>query len=188
MAACGITAMASTITFTETVTTSGNLDGNSFSNALVTLSLTGDTGNVTTSGGGVYALQGTLLINVSGVGSDSLFDPAQVQVYQTQSPTAYAGFFADSAFVLFTSNNSFDSYALTTSIGPLSGTSTGYTGGSYSTTSGGSFYLAGPFNSDHRSTFTASVQSGVPEPGTWLLTIGCVAGALALRRFRRRPV
>jgi hypothetical protein len=176
--ACGVTATAETITYTETVTTSGNLDGTPFTDALVTLSLTGDTANIANTGGGNYDLKGTLTINVSGLASDALLDQAEVQVYQS---VPYAGFFADSAIVLFTHNSSFASYALATPIGPITGASTGYTGGAYNTVSGGAFYLAGPFNDDHPSTFTASVHGTVPEPGTFLLAFGGLGIAWASR-------
>jgi hypothetical protein len=181
--ACGVTATAASITYTETVTTSGNLDGTPFTNALVTLWLTGDTANVVNAGAGIYDLKGTLNIDVSGLPSDALLDLAEVQVYQS---IPYAGFFAESAFVVFTHNSLFASYALATPIGPLTGASTGYTGGGYNTASGGSFYLAGPFNDDHPSTFTASVKGTVPEPGTFLLAFGGLAGAWAVRKFRVR--
>lgn len=86
--------------------------------------------------------------------------------------------------MLFTSNSSFGSYDLTTSIGPLLGNSTGYAGGAYNTV-GGTVYLAGAFNSDHKSTFTATIQNGTPEPGTWLLALGGLAGVWTTKRYRR---
>ena len=181
--ACGVTAAAGTITYTETITTSGNLDGTDFTDKLVTLTLTGDTADIVNAGGGTYDLSGTLDINVSGIGSDSLLGPAEVQVDQTSHD---AGFFADGDKVLFTTNFSFGTYALATPIGLLSGGSSGFTGVLYDTTSGGTFDLTGALNEDHPSHFTASVASTVPEPGTFLLAFGGLAGAWAVRKFRVR--
>jgi len=181
--ACGVTAAAGTITYTETITTSGSLDGTPFADKLVTLTLTGDTADIVNGGGGAYDLSGTLDINVAGIGSDALLDPAEVQVYQSSHD---AGFFADGVKVLFTDNFSFGTYALATPIGPLTGGSIGVTGSPYDTATGGTFSLAGPINEDHPAKFTASAAATVPEPGTYLLAFGALAGAWAVRKFRVR--
>jgi hypothetical protein len=54
---CGaVAAHAETITFIETTTASGSLDGTGFTNALVTLALTRDTTNLTNGGFGLFRM------------------------------------------------------------------------------------------------------------------------------------
>src|ERR1700751_3993788 len=62
-------ARADGIVVTDTTTGSGSLDGTVFINALVTLTLVGNTTNVT--GTSIFRLPGTATVSVGGVGSDT---------------------------------------------------------------------------------------------------------------------
>jgi hypothetical protein len=173
-------ACASTITVTESLVTSGTLNGTIFTNELLTVSLQGDTGSVTNPSPGRFELIGTGSVNVATVGSDAFTDAMEAFVNQTGG----FGGFVDNVTgfqVLVNLNAAFATYALNTSIGPLSGTSAGIPGTAYPTT-GGSLVLNGPFDVDHPATFTAAVTS--PEPGTLgLLSVGI--GLAFIRRIAR---
>jgi hypothetical protein len=173
---CAFAANASIIQYTETVNTSGTLDGTAFTNQVVTLTLTGNTASITSGGPGIFDLIGPATVNVAGVGSDTFSD--QINVADNQGING-AGFgdVTKNLAMFFTTNAAFGSYNLNGSIGPLSGTSSGNNGSSFAT-AGGSLLLSGPFNVDHPATFTATV----PEPGTMLLALCGLAGVCLLRR------
>jgi hypothetical protein len=163
-------ASAGTITITETITTSGTLDGTGFSNQDVTLTLTGDTGSVV----GAYSLIGIGTVTVSGVGSDTFTDTMAAITIQS-GPLAGIVDVSLAKDVLDVHNAGFATYALNTSIGPLSGATSGNPGTAFNT-AGGSFTISGVLNVDHPATFTATVT---PEPGT-LAMLGAGMGILAL--------
>jgi hypothetical protein len=66
----GINARAGMITYQNQVTATGTLNGSPFTNALVTVSLTGDTNNVH-AGGGVqlFSNAGTITVTIAGLGT-----------------------------------------------------------------------------------------------------------------------
>jgi hypothetical protein len=173
-------ACADTIQVTESMTTSGTLDGTAFTNELVTVNLQGDTGSVTNPSAGHFELIGVGGVNVATVGADAFTDSLEAFVNQTGG---FGGIFDQpSGFVIIDNLNAgFGSYALDTSIGPPSGTSGGDPGQAYATTRG-TLVLDGPFNVDHPSTFVAVVTT--PEPGT----LGLLGVAIGLLAFRRRTV
>ena len=110
------------ITYTETATATGFLDGTPFANALVTITVTGDTAAAPS---GVnfqfYPLPGAT-VTVAGFGSDSLLH-SELFVNQVSTPTATVGF-ADSTgplSILDTFNTAFSTYTLNTAIGPTLG-------------------------------------------------------------------
>ncbi len=167
---------AGTITITEQATASGFLDGSSFTNALVTVTFLGDTAKVFT-----LAINGTVSVFVTGIGSDTFTDTLQVYVWNT----GRAGFEDDSAccssVVLETDNSAFDAYGLTTSLGPISG-------GSFIASGEDNKVVDGSFGilsvQGNNSTLTATVGA-VPEPGSLLMFgggIACIAG-IKLRRI-----
>ena len=175
---CCAAASAGPITFTVTLANaSGSLDGTSFSGQTVTLVLKSDTSTINNLGGGFYQDPGTATVNVSGLGTDTFTDSMAADVNQAGE---YAGITDKTAFfdVLDVGNVAFASYSLSTSIGPLSGGTSGNSGTAFNTT-GGTFEITSPLNVDHPATFTAST----PEPGT-LGLIGAGIGLLLIGRRR----
>jgi hypothetical protein len=120
-------------------------------------------------------------VSVSGGGTDTFTDSLEVVVAQLSDK---AGIYdvSSSLDVLDVHNVGFATYALNTSIGPLSGSTTGNSGLSYATV-GGTFEFTSPLNVDHPASFTAAPGS-VPEPGT-LSLIGAGIGLLLIRRAAR---
>lgn len=114
-------AEADGIVVTDTTIGSGVLDGTGFINALVTLTLVGNTTNVT--GTAIFELPGTATVSVGGVGSDTFTDNIRVVVNQTFADGGFSDFTNPAAAIIFTSNPAFATYSLTSSIGPLSGSS-----------------------------------------------------------------
>jgi PEP-CTERM motif len=186
------TASADTLlTYTETMTTSGTLDGTGFTNQLVTIALTGDTNGIM-SVGPIFLLSGSASVTVATVGSDTFTDVmAVVDIDGRSIQTAGITDRALSADVLDTANSAFSSYALNTPIGPLSGTSSSTTDKNGFPipfpTAGGTLILNGPFDGDHPSTFTATATASAPEPGT-LAMFGIGIGLLGFGRFGRRVI
>jgi PEP-CTERM motif len=160
-------AKADGIVVTDTTIGSGALDGVGFTNASVTLTLVGNTTNVT--GTTIFELPGTATVSVEGVGSDTFTDNIQVVVNQTIARGGFGDFTTD-AGIIFTSNPAFATYSLTSSIGPLSGSSA-VALPSVDNTVHGTFNL----HSAGTSMFTATVAT--PEPSS-LLMLG--TGLLAL--------
>jgi hypothetical protein len=178
---CGV-ASAGPITFTEQTIHSGSLGGTTFTNALVTIVLIGDTSTVSSSGG-VFTDFGTAIVTVAGIGSATFTD--QMEAFSNQS-AGIAGI-ADhtnsvqaDAITLFTENSAFSGYALAMSIGPLSGPG-GFTGISFPTSSGAFI----EDNVGGTSTFAASTS---PEPTSQMLLVVGFASLFAVRcRRKRRP-
>ena len=172
-------AQASAITYTEQATASGSLGGTAFTNALVTLTLVGDTSNVT---GTTFLTNsvGTFTLNVSGLGGGTFTDALWVFDNQTFSPPA-AGFgLTAGGSILDTFDNAFGAYGLVTPIGPITDSPFINSGESFDTTAG-AFII----NSSGNSTFTASTGS-VPEPVSVTLMgvglLGLVGFGIAKRR------
>lgn len=177
---CGA-ASAATITFTEVIANaSGSLDGTSFTLQTVTLALTADTSGINNLGGGFFTDLGTATVSVSGGGTDTFTDSMEVFVAQL-SGVAGISDNTNLSEVLDVYNAGFATYALNTSIGPLSGGTFGAVS-SYATT-GGTFQFTSPLNVDHPASFTADIAS-LPEPGT-LSLIGAGIGLLMVRRRAR---
>lgn len=181
-ALCCAAASATSITFTEVINNaSGSLDGTTFTTSqTVTLVLTSDTSTIVNNGGGFYTDTGTATVSVSGGGSDTFTDTMRAFVLQG-GPTAGILDGTEHLDVLDVNNAGFATYALNTSIGPLSGGTTGNSGDTYATT-GGTFGFTSPLDVDHTASFTAATSSA-PEPGT-LALIGASIGFLLLRRAR----
>ena len=142
--------------------------------------LTSDTSTIVNNGGGFYTDTGTATVSVSGGGSDTFTDTMRAFVLQG-GPTAGILDGTEHLDVLDVNNAGFATYALNTSIGPLSGGTTGNSGDTYATT-GGTFGFTSPLDVDHTASFTAATSSA-PEPGT-LGLIGASIGFLLLRRAR----
>jgi len=173
-------ATAGPITFTEIIANAnGSLDGSAFASQTVTLVLTGDTSGIVNSGGGGYELLGAATVNVSGIGTDTFTDSMEAIEIQPIN-SAEIGDVTNNSILLRVTNVGLGSYALNTSIGPLSGGTVGSTGTSYAT-EGGSFEFTSALNVDHPASFTASTSS-VPEPGT----LGLISAGIALLLLQRR--
>ena len=175
-------ASAGTITFTETITTSGSLDGTGFTNQLVTLTLTGNTSSITNPSSGLYELIGAASVSVSGIGTDTFTDTMEAFDNQSLNWAGIADETTGGIVVLLTTNAAFGSYALNTSIGPYSGGSLGNPGTSFPTALE-TFTITGALNVDHPSAFTAST-AGAPEPGTFMM----LGAGIGLVLFGRRLV
>ncbi len=124
-------ASAAAITFTESVTASGSLGSTQFTNALVTLTATGDTSNVTLRGPGWFNFSWIpVSINIASLGKYAhLADVGGVGSCQNNScPTSSAAVASFSDFttqrdILDTVGGGFSTYNLATSIGPIAGSS-----------------------------------------------------------------
>jgi hypothetical protein len=167
------------ITYTEQALASGTLGGHTFTNALVTLTMVGNTGTVSGGSGFFTNTTGTFTLNVAGIGTGTFTDSMEVFDNQTFSPAA-AGFgdITAGGSVLDTFNSAFATYDLTTSIGPTSGTRFINPGLGFNTTLG-VFIIS----SAGDSTFTAST---VPEPSSIFLLGTGLMGLMAMRRSRNK--
>ncbi len=181
---CGLmaTAKASPITYTESATVTGSLAGTAFTNDLITITGTGDTANVVNSSGLLTNLV-TATFALTGGGSGT-FTTQSIFVFDNQN-LSFAGF-QRSGFggdILETSNSAFATYALATSLAPVSGT--GFTNGvstSFSTSAGALIISLVTGNA----TFSASTGiNPVPLPGA-LPLFATGLGALGLLGWRRK--
>jgi hypothetical protein len=178
-------AMASPITYTEVGTGSGALDGTSFTNQLVTITVTADTSNIAMAAPGLFRnLVGTATVSVSTVGTDTLTQ-GPVFVNQTSMPTAAAGI-AGRVPIMATFNSAFSSYALG-AIGPTSGAPIISPGDTFATGSG-TFDLTSMGDTTFCAASTGgscSPVSAVPLPAALPLFATGLAG-LGLLGWRRK--
>ena len=175
-------ARAAFFTYTESATASGSLAGTPFTNALVTMTATADTNNVTQSPLGTYQLTvATMTVTVDGFPTATFTDA--MEVYVTQ-PGEFAGTDDTTArqTVLANTNTAFLTYDLTSAISK-SGAPFIHSGEAFPTTAG-AFVL----NSTGTATFTAGpAATAAPEPASLtLLGIGAL-GLLGYgwRRWRQ---
>jgi len=178
LAAVGIfsgAASATPITYIETATATGMLGASPFTSALVTLTFSGDTSNVTILGAGFFLnVVGTGTVSVSGVGTATFTDRIGAVLNQG---IPFAGFDDDSTALLMLTdvNAAFATYDLGGAFGPIPGTAkVNGSGYFYATTLGNLEFISA---SD--AVFTASVA---PEPASaTLLGVGLL-GLIGLCR------
>ena len=189
-------AFAFPITYTEQATASGSLGGQSFTDALVTLTMINDTDNVVNNSPGLFENLGTVTVSVSAVNGGlpvTFTDSMEVFMDQTLSPPTVG--FTDLTFmpnpldVLDDGSVFFASYDLKTLIGPVSGNpALSSLNVSFPTTGGALILTDIP---DNTSTFTATVAVPAPPIGRGLSVIvafgGLLFGAKLLERSAKRP-
>jgi hypothetical protein len=191
---CSFTqAQASPISYSLTTTASGTLGGTSFTNALLTVTLTGDTANVTPGPvpfTDVLENPGIATVSVSGFATATFTD--SIVIVSTLNDVALLGggpavllldYTTDTGILLQT-GSTFSTYDLRGPLGPLSGTG-GVASGShvtpiFPTTAGNLTWAIGqPLGT---STFTAVAT---PEPGTLVFLGSGLAAVFARRRYKR---
>ncbi len=177
LAVSSIAAHASPITFTETVTASGSLDGSSFADKLVTITGIGDTTNVTSSGSIYFLALNSATVRVgltvdAFTGTLDVFDNTTADV---------AGFtlIGDEDILDITGVPTFATYALSSAVSEAGNTT--FNPNAAFPTTGGSFDLT---SFDTVTTFSAAVgTAATPEPSSFAL-LG--TGLLAVTNMARR--
>ena len=174
---CTGLANATPITYIEQATTTGSLAGVAFTNKLTTITLVGDTANVT--GIGVFTNSiGTFTFSISGVGSGTFTDSLFVLDNQTFTNASFSDG-TQNKFILGTTAAIFASYDLRSAIGPITGAVTANNPIGTFPTTGGTLVLT---SASGNSTFTAITT---PEPISTAL-VGIGLAVLGVRR-RRNP-
>ena len=181
LAAIGVrAASAASILYTESAISDGSLGGQAFTGATVIMTFAGDTTNVINSAPFFFNRVGSLMVNVSGVGTATFTDA--VQVVDNQSGTL-AGFGDNTidAFILGTVDPAFLSYDLQSTSGPISNNPVVNQGAAFATDQG-DLILTNVSNS----TFTATFSGATPEPSTFaMLGIAALVAAAGRRRLAR---
>ena len=175
-------AYAGAITYTATTTGSGSLGGTNFSNALITITGTGDTSDVQEgSSSKIFLVPISASVTVAGIGSGTFTDEMRAVVNQSVLVAGISNL-TKNRFVLGPNNPAFSAYDLKSSIGPLSGSSAFNSGFAFPTTAG-NFIIT----SSSTASFTPSTVSIVPEPSSFAL-LGIGGLGLAVGAYRRRRV
>jgi hypothetical protein len=172
------TGRAGMLTYTETATGSGSLGGTSFTDAMISITGTGDTANVTDSIPGFFNnTLTTVTVTVAGIGTATFTGTILVHDNQPESFVAFTNE-TKGVDILGTTGSPFDTFDLKTAIGPVSGPAYENGFGVALPTTDGAFVLNSVVNDT--STFTAT-----PEPAS-LTLLGLGVAGIAGYAWRRR--
>ena len=136
---CLANAKAIPITYTETATISGSLNGVSFANELLTLTGTGDTAAVapaSSTGFTGFTNPVTATFSVAGTGSGSLTGPYHVFDNHIAESAGFTNETIPGSLLFIFGPAAFGSYALSTSIGPFTDDAMWNPGVSFPSTAG----------------------------------------------------
>jgi len=171
-------ANAGSITYKVSDTATGIIGDTTFANALVTIAFFGNTSNVTTGPPGIlFNSVGTGTVTINGIGTFSFTDALRVFDNQNFSVAGISDISVESD-IFDTFNSAFGTYALATTIGPLSGSSVPNVNISFATTDGSLIFSE--VGAD--STFTATTPTTTPEPSSLLLFGTSLLGLLPFGR------
>jgi hypothetical protein len=185
----GSSALASTITYVETVTATGSLGGTAFTDSSLSFSMsTSTTSDIPGGGGSFFTNFGPLTVTVAGIGTATFSDSVQATLSFTLNPMSTVFGFGDitnNFAILFTDVSGIVSYGGLTSFGPVFGDPVFNPGISFGTTDG-SFIL----NETSGESSFAATATAVPEPGSCaFLATGLLAVAFArLRRSHKTSI
>ena len=185
------------ITYTETVTGSGSLGSQAFTDALITIRGTADTSKVQLSGSDFFVAASTQ-VSVASVGTGTFTDMIDVVNNQpNSSPFGIlppSGDIAEVAFVVLANatddidsdllgilNSAFTTYDLQSSLGPISGLADVNKFSRYNTTAG--TFEIDAVSSPGSFSATTNVSSPTPEPSS--LTLALVGSLASLGYFWR---